>query len=113
MRVQGHGTRASERGTPQYVGRPNDYGILVMTEEEVYNWGKKAHAAGRQIGTHANGDVAIDMVLRVYERLQKEMPRRDARMRIEHCTLINDDLVRRIKTLGVIPRPFSSYVYYH
>jgi predicted amidohydrolase YtcJ len=25
----------------------------------------------------------------------------------------NDDLVRRIKALGVIPNPFSTYVYYH
>ena len=50
-------------------------------------------AAGWHIGTHANGDVAIDIVLRVYERLQREMPRRDPRFRIEHCTLINDDLV--------------------
>src|SRR5207302_10615484 len=28
-------------------------------------------------------------------------------------TLINSDLVRRIKAQGVIPTPFSSYVYYH
>jgi predicted amidohydrolase YtcJ len=65
------------------------------------------------VGTHANGDRAIDITLRVYERLQKAQPRRDARLRIEHCTLINDDLVRRMKAQGVIPTPFSSYVYYH
>jgi predicted amidohydrolase YtcJ len=27
--------------------------------------------------------------------------------------VINDDLVRRIKALGAIPTPFSTYVYYH
>jgi predicted amidohydrolase YtcJ len=53
------------------------------------------------------------MVLRVYERLQREIPRKDPRLRIEHCAVINDDLVRRIKALGVIPNPFSAYVYYH
>jgi predicted amidohydrolase YtcJ len=41
------------------------------------------------------------------------VPRSDPRFRIEHCTVINDDLVRRIKAQGVIPTPFSSYVYYH
>jgi predicted amidohydrolase YtcJ len=96
-----------------YVGRPNDYGILVMDEQELYTHARKAHEAGWQIGTHANGDVAIDKTLRVYERLQREMPRRDPRFRLEHCTMINDGLVKRIKSLGAIPTPFSTYVYYH
>jgi hypothetical protein len=96
-----------------YEGRPNDYGILVMTEDELYTHGRKAHLAGWQIGTHANGDVGIDTTLRVYERLQKESPRRDPRFRLEHCTVINDDLITRIKAIGAIPTPFSTYVYYH
>jgi len=96
-----------------YVGRPQDFGILVTSEEELYARGRKAHAAGWQLGTHANGDVAIDITLRVYERLQREMPRRDPRFRLEHCTLINDSLVRRMRAIGAIPTPFSTYVYYH
>jgi Predicted metal-dependent hydrolase with the TIM-barrel fold len=96
-----------------YEGRPNDYGILVMTEEQLYEYGRKAHAAGWQIGTHANGDVGIETTLRVYERLQRENPRPDPRFRLEHCTVINDELVARIKALGAIPTPFSTYVYYH
>ena len=96
-----------------YMGRPNDYGILVMTEDQLYSYAKKAHDADWQIGVHANGDVGIDTTLRLYERLQKERPRRDPRFRIEHCTLINDSLVQRMKSLGVIPTPFSTYVYYH
>jgi len=52
-------------------------------------------------------------VLRVYERLQRELPWRDPRFRLEHCTVVNDDLVRRIKALGAIPTPFSTYVYWH
>ena len=104
--------RTARLSTP-YEGRPNDYGILVMTEEELYTHGRKAHLAGWQIGTHSNGDVGIDTTLRVYERLQRENPRHDPRFRLEHCTMINDDLVARIKALGAIPTPFSTYVYYH
>ena len=96
-----------------YEGRPDDYGILVMTEEQLYEYGRKAHAAGWQIGTHANGDVGIETTLRVYERLQRENPRPDPRFRLEHCTVINDELIARIKALGAIPTPFSTYVYYH
>ena len=75
-----------------YEGRPNDYDILVMTEEELYTHGLKAHLAGWQIGTHANGDVGIDTTLRAYER---ESPRRDPRFRPEHCTVVNDGLIAR------------------
>ena len=96
-----------------YEGRPSDFGILVMTEEELYTHGRKAHLAGWQIGTHANGDVGIDTTLRVYERLQRESPRRDPRFRLEHCTVVNESLVARVKSLGAIPTPFSTYVYYH
>ena len=66
-----------------------------------------------QIGIHANGDVGIDIALNVFEKLQKEHKRTDPRFRLEHCTVINDDLVRRIKSIGAIPNPFSTYVYFH
>jgi predicted amidohydrolase YtcJ len=96
-----------------YIGRPNDYGTFSATEEELYEYGRKAHAAGWQLGTHANGDVAIERVLGIYERINREIPRRDPRFRIEHCTLINDSIIERMRALNVIPTPFSTYVYYH
>jgi predicted amidohydrolase YtcJ len=96
-----------------YVGRPDDHGILVTGEGELYEQARKADEAGWQIGIHANGDVGIDTTLRVLERLQRESPKRDPRYRLEHCTVINDSLVRRIKALDAIPNPFSTYVYFH
>jgi hypothetical protein len=96
-----------------YVGRPDDFGIIVADAEELYGYASKAHEAGWQIGIHANGDVGIGMALDLYERLQRERPRRDPRYRIEHCTVINDELVRRMRALGAIPTPFSTYVYFH
>ena len=96
-----------------YVGHPNDYGTFSATEEELYEYGHKAYAAGWQLGTHANGDVAIERILNVYERLDREIPRKDPRFRIEHCTVINDSIIQRMRALNVIPTPFSTYVYYH
>jgi predicted amidohydrolase YtcJ len=113
MICDGSISERTARLSQPYIGRPDDYGILVTPEEQLYQQARKAHAAGWQLGTHANGDVAIDITLRVYERLQKEMPRKDARYRLEHCTVVNDSLVARIKALGAIPTPFSTYVYYH
>jgi predicted amidohydrolase YtcJ len=96
-----------------YVGHPNDLGTFSATEEELYECGRKAYAAGWQLGTHANGDVAIERVLNLYERINREIPRKDPRFRIEHCTLINDSIIQRMRALNVIPTPFSTYVYYH
>lgn len=101
------------RMSKPFIGRPDDYGILVTEADELYEQARKAHYADWQIGTHANGDVAIDMTMSIYERLQKERPRKDPRFRLEHCTVINPSLVRRIRDIGAIPTPFSTYVYYH
>jgi predicted amidohydrolase YtcJ len=113
MACDGSISERTARLSQPYMGRPNDYGILVMDEEQMYPYAKKAYDAGWQIGIHANGDVGIDTTLKLYERLYKEQPKKDPRFRIEHCTMINDNLVQRMKTLGVIPTPFSTYVYYH
>jgi predicted amidohydrolase YtcJ len=113
MTCDGSISERTARLSQPYIGRPNDYGILVNNEEQLYAYASKAHAADWQIGIHANGDVGIDITLKLYERLQKEKTRRDPRFRIEHCTMINDSLIQRMKTLGVIPTPFSTYVYYH
>jgi len=113
MTHDGSISERTARLSQPYVGRPDDFGIIVMKEDEMYGYARRAHENGWQIGIHSNGDVAIDATLRLYERLQRERPRRDPRFRIEHCTLINDGLVRRIHAIGAIPTPFSTYVYYH
>ena len=107
---------ASERtmamSTP-FEGRPNDYGILTMDQQEIHEAVENAHRNDFQIGIHANGDVAIDMVLNAYERVQALWPRPDPRHRLEHCSLVNPELLRRIKATGSIPTPFYTYVHYH
>jgi hypothetical protein len=96
-----------------YVGRPKDFGIIVTEAPALWAIFEKAHRAGWQIGTHANGDVAIDLVAGLYERLLREYPQPDPRFRFEHCTVLTPELIRRIKALGAIPTPFSTYVYFH
>ena len=111
--ADGSASERTMRMSTPYVGRPDDYGILTMNQEEIHEAVEEAHRSGWQIGIHANGDVTIDLVLNAYERVQREWPRTDPRHRIEHCTLINPDLVRRIKAVEAIPTPFYTYVYYH
>jgi len=111
--VDGSASERTMRMSTPFIGRPDDYGILVMQQEELDEVVEEAHRAKFQIGIHANGDVAIDMVLKAYERVQKEWPLTDFRHRIEHCSLVNPELLKRIKAIGAIPTPFYTYVHYH
>jgi predicted amidohydrolase YtcJ len=92
---------------------PEYHGNVTTTQDDLNAWVERAHRAGIQVNCHANGDVTIDMVLTAVERAQRLFPRSDPRPKITHCTLINDDLLRRIKAAGVIPAPFTSYAYYN
>ena len=96
-----------------YVGRPTDFGIMVNDAEVLWPIFEKAHKAGWQIGTHANGEVGIELVAGLYERLQREMPRKDPRFRFEHCSVLTPALIQRLKALNAIVTPFSAYVYFH
>ena len=91
----------------------NDVGLQLSSRDQQYETSRNAHAAGWQLATHANGDLAIDRILGVYEQIQKELPKKDPRFRIEHCTLLTDRLIQRMRALQVIPAPFSGYVYFH
>jgi predicted amidohydrolase YtcJ len=111
--VDGSASERTMRMSAPYEGRPDDYGILVTTQEELDEFVDDAHRAGWQIAIHANGDVAIDMVLTSYEKAMEAAPRPDPRHRIEHCTLVNPELLARIKAIGAIPAPFYTYAHYH
>jgi predicted amidohydrolase YtcJ len=91
----------------------NYKGNVTTTQDDLNAWVEKVHRAGIQVNCHANGDVAIDMYLSAFERAQKLFPRADARPKITHCTLIDDDLVRRMKALGAVPSLFTTYAYYN
>jgi predicted amidohydrolase YtcJ len=88
-------------------------GNVTETQEELNAWVERVHRAGIQVNCHANGDVAIDMYLTAFERAQKAAPRADARPKITHCTLINDDIIRRMKAVDAVPAAFTTYAYYN
>jgi predicted amidohydrolase YtcJ len=60
-----------------------EYGVLRLKEDLFEKWALEAHRAGLRIATHAIGDAAMEMVVRVYTRLNLDNPMR-LRHRIEH-----------------------------
>jgi predicted amidohydrolase YtcJ len=72
----------------------------------------RIHKAGLQSCIHSNGDREIDMVLDAYEAVLKAEPRPNHRHRIEHCSIVNEAILRRIKALDLVIAP-HSYIYEH
>ena len=96
-----------------YVGSDCDHGILAMSAEEIEENVMEMHRAGFQVCIHANGDLTIDMVLNAYEKAQSADPRPYPRHRVEHCTLVNPEILTKMRRLGTIATPFCTYVYHH
>jgi predicted amidohydrolase YtcJ len=93
--------------TPPYQGN------LTESQEDLNAWAERVHRAGIRLNCHANGDIAIDRMLTAYERALKLAPRPNVRPKITHCSLMNDDLIRRIKAMDAVPAMFSTYPYYN
>jgi predicted amidohydrolase YtcJ len=96
-----------------YVGT-HDKGILVAeSEEALHDSIRQGHEAGFQVCVHANGDRAIEMTLDGFEKALKALPREDHRHRLEHCTVVNREILRRMKRLKLLALPFGSYILHH
>jgi predicted amidohydrolase YtcJ len=85
-----------------YLGS-NSRGALNYTLEQVTEVIRRAHAGGWQVGVHANGDAAIDMVLDAYETTLGKNADSPLRHRIEHCSVFHPDQMQRMKDMGVSP----------
>ncbi len=96
-----------------YEGTESDFGVVGVTREAMEAQVLEAHRNGLQIGVHANGDRFISMVMDAYEKALVQYPRPNHRHRIEHCSVMNEHLLARMKRLGLIGIPFGEYIYYH
>jgi predicted amidohydrolase YtcJ len=78
-------------------------GVLIFEDTETLTdlmW--EAHHHGFRIGTHSNGDVALEQVISIYELLHERDPQPGLRHRIEHLALPTPDHLARCARLGVM-----------
>ncbi|MEO0092504.1 MAG: amidohydrolase [candidate division WOR-3 bacterium] len=92
-----------------YTDKPNHQGVLYLTDEELKKFYQDAENNNLQTAVHAIGDKAIEQVLRVWEKILKE---NRLRHRIEHCELLDDELIERIRKLGLIVSVQPAFEYY-
>ncbi|MBE9375779.1 amidohydrolase [Saccharopolyspora sp. HNM0983] len=90
-----------------------DHGIQTLPVEELDELVELVHRSGNRLAIHANGDRAIRMVLDSIESARQKHPDVQVQHRIEHCTVVDDDIVDRLRRSGTIAVPFGSYVDFH
>jgi hypothetical protein len=95
------GARTAALKAP-YSDKPETSGMIICTQRKLNRLVLKAHRAGLQLGVHAIGDHAIEVVLKAFSKASREFPRENHRHRIEHCSVLNPKLIRRMKRLGLI-----------
>jgi predicted amidohydrolase YtcJ len=87
-------------------------GALNYTPEQLTQVIRQAHEEGWQVCVHSNGDAAIDTTIDAYEAVLKAKPRADHRHRIEHCSILHDDQIARMKALELSPSFLIGHVHY-
>lgn len=84
-----------------YSDEPNNSGKLICPEKTLVSSVAEVLGAGFQPIIHAMGDQAIDMALRVIEQILNQPSNKSIRFRIEQAAILNEELVKRLKTSKV------------
>jgi predicted amidohydrolase YtcJ len=84
-----------------------------MSRDELKKTAIEQASKGWQLAIHGNGDAAIDNVLDACEAVQEAgVDMRKVRARIEHCSILHDDQIERMKRLGVSASFLIGHVHY-
>jgi hypothetical protein len=95
-----------------YEDTEDTLGLWMLPPEVLKTKVLRAHKAGFQVGIHAIGDAAIDLVVDAYAEAMAADPRPDPRHRIEHCSIVDDRLLAKIAAIGAIPIPGTSFLWH-
>lgn len=101
--IDGGSSAPSSAMKEPYSHDPNLPGILGWEEEEVADYIQMIHDAGCQATAHAIGDLAVEFMVRGYEKAQARNPREDHRHGIEHCTFVDEDILDRMAKYNICP----------
>lgn len=94
-----------------YTSNPDDRGMMTMEQAVIDDYVLRAHQAGYQLTCHAVGDRAVTAIVDALEKALTAHPAENRRHRIEHCAIINAELLSRIKALGIVPVPQPIFLY--
>jgi predicted amidohydrolase YtcJ len=95
------GARTAALSTP-YADDPPNRGVTIYTQEQLDRIIEEAQGSGFQVAVHAIGDRAIGMLLESAGKAKIRVHGRELRPRIEHASVLNPELIRSLKELGLI-----------
>ena len=91
----------------------DDHGLAYMSAEELEARAIERAKKGWQLAIHGNGDAAIDNILDACEAIRRAgVDMNKVRIRIEHCSILHDDQIARMKDLGVSASFLIGHVHY-
>jgi len=85
-----------------FTDAPEECGFCVVEEDDIYEKMKVAHNNELQIVIHAIGDKANRIAMDLYKKLLTEFPRNDPRHRIEHASMLTEDIINDMAEYGII-----------
>jgi predicted amidohydrolase YtcJ len=104
------GLQREEYYSPSQKG---NYGVQYMSVEEMLEIAEQRTKEGWQLALHGNGDKAIDNILEVLQILKdKGYDLSTLRPRIEHCSILHDAQIEKMKELGVSASFLIGHVHY-
>ncbi len=89
-----------------------DRGLPYVPADELKAMVLDRARRGWALAIHANGDQAIDNVLDAYEAAHEEGLLTRSPNRIEHCSILHDEQIDRIKAMGLSPSFLIGHVHY-
>ena len=90
-----------------------DRGLYYVQPDELKQMVERRGKQGWPLAIHGNGDAAIDSILDAIEGgLKAGIDMKALRCRIEHASILHDDQITRMKSLGVSPSFLINHVYY-
>ena len=81
---------------------PDARGTLFIEPEKLYRIMAAARDKGWQLTAHVQGGGAIDTLLDVFQRLDREKPIAPSRSHVMHGSFMSEDALNRMQRMGVI-----------
>ncbi|MBI4301038.1 MAG: amidohydrolase [Chloroflexi bacterium] len=87
-------------------------GDLHPSQEELNQQVLTVHQAGLQVAIHVIEEPAIEAAATALERALEQIPRKDHRHRLEHCSVCPPELLERLKGVGAVVVSQPPFLYY-
>jgi predicted amidohydrolase YtcJ len=85
-----------------YNDAPETEGMMLYSQNQLEKFVQKAHEADLQLAIHVIGDKTVEMVLKVLEKELRKAPKENHRHRLEHVSVLNPRLIKKIKEIDIV-----------